>query len=518
MAEFVSVFWSMNRTDTASHDFEIADKAVNSGHAARGGVIAIAGQSIKTIVQLGGTVVLARILTPSDFGLVAMVTVITGFGSMFTDLGLSAATIQRPSLNKSQVDALFWLNVLLGLLLAILIAGCSPFIAWFYGEPQLLAITLAISTTFVLAGVAVQPNALLRRRLKFGTVTAITIASQAAGTLVAISVALLEGGAWALVAQTLTVSLFTTGLLLALAGWMPGLPRRDPDVSELVNFGAFVGAAGLLTYLRRNLDNVLIGAVYGAVSLGLYMKAYQLLTLPIRQINSPITQVMMPILSRLVAEPSRFGRFYCRGVFLIVGLSAPIAAFAAVTADGIVLTMLGEQWSDAVPLFLALIPAGLMSCLNGISSWVYLPMGRSNSHFKTQALVTVWVLGGILIGLPFGPVGAAWGFSASYSTSIPWVIRKSHFGTTLTTGDVWRAIWPAVFSSGFAAVTVLAVRRAYLVQVSPVFTLLISAFVFSTAYLLLQTVLPTRRNWKETIRIVTDGLPAHHPFRRRATC
>jgi PST family polysaccharide transporter len=253
------------------------------GRSIRGGAVTLTGQGCRFALQTGSIVILARLLTPGDFGLIAMVTAITGFIASFKDAGLSMATVQREKIDHAQVSTLFWINVVLSTAMMLLIAVLAPAIAWLYGEPRLVWLTLGLAGSFIFAGLAVQHQALLRRQLRFRALVAI-------------------------------------------------LPRRGCGVRSMLAFGGNLTVSHVVNNGARNLDNVLIGSVWGASLLGAYSKAYQLLLLPFQQFASPVTAVALPVLSRLQGDPQRFRRYFRGGIMLLTALGMPLVAFAFVTA------------------------------------------------------------------------------------------------------------------------------------------------------------------------------------------
>jgi PST family polysaccharide transporter len=176
------------------------------GRSVRGGVLTLTSQGAQFVMQSVSTVVLARLLTPADFGLVAMVVAITGLGQAFADLGLSEATIQHPDINHDQVSNLFWVNVAIGLGLTILTASLGPLLAWFYHEPRLRAITYVVSVTFLIGGLRVQHDALLQRNMRFLALAIRDISAYAVAVPVAIVLALRGAGYWAIVALPLMLN------------------------------------------------------------------------------------------------------------------------------------------------------------------------------------------------------------------------------------------------------------------------------------------------------------------------
>src|SRR5262249_4750258 len=167
--------------------------------ALRGGAVSVAMQYGNGVLQLVAAIVLARLLAPEDFGLVAILTVLTSFAPLLIDFGLGDATAQRSSITRAQVSSLFWLSAGIGFAIAVVVAVCSPLIAWLYREPRLETIAMCSAITFVLFGVSSQHLALLRRTLRFGTIAQIQISSTLVGTVVAIVLALCGFGYWALV-------------------------------------------------------------------------------------------------------------------------------------------------------------------------------------------------------------------------------------------------------------------------------------------------------------------------------
>ena len=400
--------------------------------------MAILGQGVKTSVRLAGIVVLARLLTPEDFGLVAMVTVITGFVGMFTDVGLSAATIQRPTVTHGQVSTLFWLNVALGCFLATLTAVFAPLIAWFYGEPRLTLMTICLASTFILAGLTVQHQAILRRKMRFHVVTAIGIATQFMATVVAIIASWVGWGPWSLVFMSMTNALAMMLLCWAFSGWLPGWPVKQGGVREMLRFGGWLTGFSSINYFLRNADNLLIGWWWGAAPLGLYSRAYSLLVLPLSQIKGPIDGVAMPTLSRHQHDRIAFQKQFLQLYRITIGLSAPVSAIAFVLAEEIVLILLGRQWIEAVSLFRVLAISAVLQPIWSMTGWFFVPLNRTRDQFVWGLGVSLVILPGFILGLPYGPIGVAAGYTTSLCLVI-WpalayathgtLVKPIHFGS-----------------------------------------------------------------------------------------
>ena len=209
--------------------------------------------------------VLARLLLPQEFGLVAMATAVMGFFRIFQEAGLSTATVQRHEINHAQVSNLFWVNVTVGGVITLLVAASAPAVAWFYREPRLIGITLVLSITFLLASSAAQHIALLSRQMRFTGIAVIDVVSMLAGYLTGIGMALLGYGYWALVGAAVTQVVIKLVLAWSISRWRPQLPSRNTQTGHLLSFGAYITAGGLMCSLTRGADSLLIGRCFGAV-------------------------------------------------------------------------------------------------------------------------------------------------------------------------------------------------------------------------------------------------------------
>src|SRR5438552_5218829 len=228
------------------------------------GLVTAAAQGAQFFMNLGYIMVLARLLVPQEFGLVAMVTAVTGFLRIFQDAGLSMATVQRQEITHAQVSNLFWVNVCVGGITTLLVAGLSPVVAWFYREPRLVGITLVLSITFVLTSSAVQHIALLNRQMRFGVIAIIEVVSMLTGYLTGIVLALSEYGYWALVFAYVVQTTIKLVLAWSISRWRPRLPPRTAQSWHLLMFGPNGPAASLMYELARGADSLLIGRVFGA--------------------------------------------------------------------------------------------------------------------------------------------------------------------------------------------------------------------------------------------------------------
>jgi PST family polysaccharide transporter len=378
------------------------------------------GQLLRVAIQTVGIVLLARLLTPSDYGLVAMVVAITGFGEIVRDFGLSHAAIQSRTLSPVQKSNLFWLNVAISVVLAAAAIALSPLIAVFYGEPRLQLLTVALSSSFILNGLSTQHRATLTRDIRLGKLAVVDIVSPATGLAIGIAMALLGFGYWALAGQQIGTALVNFLMLQFMTRWLPSWYRRGGDMRKLVTFGSHVFLSQTLTYASRNVDSLVIGSQFGAAPLGIYNRAFQLLLLPLNQINAPSTRVALPVLSRLQDDAARFKRFILTGQTVMLHLILAMFSFACAVAQPLILIVLGSQWESVAPIFQILTIAGVFQVAGYATYWVYLAKGLTRSLLMWSLTTRPALIVAILVGSLWGVSGVAWAYSIG--TALLWPV------------------------------------------------------------------------------------------------
>ena len=379
----------------------------------RGAVVTMLGQAGRFMIQLAGVAVLARLLLPTDFGVFGKTIALAGFIAVVQTGGLSLATIQRAQITHEQISTLFWLNAALGVVAAGMIAALSPAIAWFYDDPRVLWLGLALAGVVAISGLTVQHDALMQRQMRFTAIAVINIITLITGFAAAILGAWRGAGFWALAVQQYVSSLTLLLLLLACCRWLPGLPRRGSGVGPMIKIGANQTGFSLLNFATRNLDNVLIGRFVSDAALGFYTQAYRLLLLPISQINGPISAVVVPVLSRLQDQPERYARFYYHAIGAITFVGMPIVCFLLIDARPVILLVLGSKWLPAVPIFRALGFAAFVGTFNVARGWVFTSLGRTDRQLRWQLISTPVTVAAFFLGLRWGAVGVAASFSGT---------------------------------------------------------------------------------------------------------
>jgi len=468
------------RKDAFSTDHLLGDLKHRS---VRGGTVTLVAQAVRFALQLGSTMILARLLVPEDFGLIAMVLAVTGLVGMFKDAGLSMVTVQRPDISHAQVSTLLWINVALGIFVMFVVAAVSPGLAWFYDEPRLIPIGIVLSTTFVFGGLTVQHQALLRRQMRFGALAKIEVASMVTGVAVALTMAVAGLGYWALVGSIYGGVVANATLVWLACEWRPGRPHRRCGIRSMLGFGGDLLGFNMLNYLKRNADNVLIGAVVGAAALGLYSKAYSLLMLPIKQINAPLTGVALPMLSRLAGDDRRFVSGYRSALGAVAIASVPVPIFLAIAATPAIQTLLGDKWLGAVDIFRALAIAAAIDALNVATGWVYISLGHTRRQLYWGIVQTLVFLTAFAVGVRWGAVGVAVAYSATLLVLRLPALLVCYSRTPLRLRDFLSAVWPAFAASAVAGSASALVMRQLPDTMLPVVTLLVAAVPFAALYL-----------------------------------
>lgn len=473
------------------------------GRTARGGTLAIATQALKFFLTIGATSVMARLLSPHDYGLIGMVAFVTAFVSTYKDLGLAAATIQRPEITFEQVSTLFWINLGLSAGITIFTIAISPLVSWFYGEPRLTAITIVTALGFIISGLTVQHEALLRRQMRYVSLSVINLSSMVVGYIVGISMALKGFSYWSLVGSQLAVASSTTLMIFAFCRWIPGLPRKDTGVRSMVRFGGNLTGFATINFFSRNLDNLLIGRVWGAQQLGLYSRAYQLMMLPIEQINEPMTSVAVPSLSRLTDDPPAYRRAYLRMLEKIALLTMPGIALLMVTADWVVSIILGAQWSETASLLIILGVAGLIQPISNTTGWLFITQGRTNEMFKVAMIGGPITMASIVAGLPWGAKGVAVFYVVVHllltHLTYWWAARKGPVKTI----DFYRIIGTFGLASVGGGLASLAFRY-WQQPTNALFGIVASTVITGVTTFLILTLLPSGRSaLKDVLHTIT---------------
>jgi PST family polysaccharide transporter len=472
---------NIGRTNTTNRPTESLKQRT-----ARGALFSSSAQGVSFALRTVSMVILARLLFPADFGLVGMVTAATGFVGLFRDAGLSLATIQRNNLTKEHVFTLFWVNLGVGCLLSALSAIMGPALASFYHEPRLVGIAATLGLAFIFQGATAQHRAILQRNMRFRQLALIDTISIAASICVAVGMAVAGFGYWAIVAMTVGQTALNSAGTWFTEGWIPGAPGRLKEIRSMLRFGGAVSFNSVLAYVAYNTDKILIGRFWGAETLGIYGRAYQLVNLPTDNLNATLSLVAFPALSRLQKEPARLRDYFLKGYRLFLSLNVPITVSFALFADDIIRVFLGPRWHEAAAVFRLLAPTVTAFGLINPFFWLLLATGQIRRSLKMGLVFTPAIILGYTLGLHHGSRGVAAGFSITLLLLVaPLLFWAQHGqeGVFVNWKDILKSTTPPLFSAVAAALATLFADRLFVPIAPAVLRLVTETGFFLTIYL-----------------------------------
>jgi PST family polysaccharide transporter len=406
----------------------------------RGASMRLFAQAASFLLRIVSLMILARLLQPNDFGLVGMVTAITGILTLFRDFGLSAATVQKADITNEQTSTLFWLNALVGALLTVVTFLAAPAIGAFYHEPRLVGVTCIVAGGFFFNGLGVQHSALLQRHMKFSALAYIDLISLVVSTVLAILVARAGYGYWALAWMTLSAPIISTIGLWFAARWTPGLPRRNAGIRSMLRFGGTVTLNGLVIYIGSNFEKVLLGRFWGAEAIGIYGRAYQLIRIPTDNLNWAVGEVAFSALSRLQHDTNTLKRYFLRGYSLVLVLTLPITFACALFANDLIAVLLGPKWQSAAIIFQLLAPTILAFAVLNPLGWLMNAMGLVGRGLRIAMVLAPTMVVGYIIGLPYGPKGVALAYSSVMAIAVIPLLAWCVHNTSISIRDVFSVI------------------------------------------------------------------------------
>jgi len=476
----------------------------------RGAALASVVQVLLLALRVVSILVLARLLTPTDFGLVAMVLAVTGVVDTVRGTGLSTATVRWAQVEHRQVSTLFWVNAALSFGFALLAVLISPLLVWFYGEGRLLGITAAIALSQFIDGMSLQHQALLRRQMRFTALYAVRVLAAVASRTLSIGAALLGAGYWALVSHHLTMAVVTSAGSWIASGWRPGLPRPDASVRSMLSFGRRIAMTNVIRNVARYVHDVGIGKFAGTEALGFYSRAYTVLMLPI-EINQPVGLVATSGLSRLQDEPARYRAFFRKALLPPVAIGMPLVAFLLLEADAVILVFLGPQWNETVPIFRALSGMAFVATFAGATQWVYHSGGRADRQLRWWLIELAVVVTAVAVGIRWGAVGVAAAASIAQVAMAPAKIAYCIRFSPLVANDVLGVLWRPALAS-FAAVGLMwAIGGRIGLPAWPPAAVAASAALYGVAYLAAWMALPGGARELRSLLSVRRDLRAPSP-------
>ena len=465
-------------------------------------------------IQVIATVVLARLLTPPDFGVVAMVTTFSLVLANFGLNGFTEAILQREEMNHALASNLFWINLGVGSILTAVLAAGGSLLAWFYHDATVTRVAVGIAPTIFLSSASVLHVALLKRAMRFSITSANDVAARVLSVLVSIVMGWAGMGYWALVAGSIAQVLAQAVGAWLFCQWTPGWPRRTPGTGSMVMFAFRVYGRFGINYFTWNVDNLLVGWRFGARSMGFYKKAYDLFALPTSQVTAPLTNVALSALSRFRPRSPEYRRFLlgAMGVLAFVGMG--LGACLTLTGDDLIRLLLGPKWAPTGRIFTFFGPGVGAMLLYYAHGWIHLSIGRPDRWFRWGVIEAIVTCALFLAALPWGAAGIAGAWTVSF-----WVLlvpafwyagRPIDLQVRTILAVVWR-YFVAMLVAGFAAAGILRgvphpapASRAFAVLSQ----LVVTSLLFVSLYLLAVIVL--HRGFEplhQLSRVLRDMLP-----------
>lgn len=385
----------------------VGGPAVALGGQVRRGVVWTAGSRVLVqLLQVAATAVLARLLSPADYGLSALVAVITGFAGILVDLGIAASVIRRPGLDGRYLDTAFWLNFGVGIGIAALVCGAAVPTAAFFDQPDLVGLMLLSSLTFVLSLNSVHVS-VMQRALAFATIGRMTVVTTTVGLVVSIAAAALGMGAASLVLGPVVQRATSVVQVWFAVRWIPRWRFSRADAKDIWAFGRGLTGSNVVTYWVTSADRVLLGKAVQVAELGFYNRASNLMQLPLQQTTRTLSTVFYPALATMTGDPARLRRAWLRLVRAawIVGLPAGVGL--VLTAGDAVPVLYGAGWDPVVPL-LGVLSAGVPFLVLGMTAGpAFQALGRTGLQFRIGLIGAVIALAALAVGIHWGAMGVA---------------------------------------------------------------------------------------------------------------
>lgn len=367
------------------------------------------GKVISQVISIGFGIALARMLTPDDFGLIAMMMVFTGFAGLLMDVGLGSALVQKKDVKEIHYNTVFWTNLGLGASLSCIFYLLSPSIASLYGRHELTVIGHILSLQFTLGALALVPRQRLVKELTFKVVVSADLVGMIVAGTTAITMVHAGYGYWSLAWQPVILRMVATIYIWSVARWVPSIAFSKEALKDLFGFSFYVFASTLLQYASRQLDKLLVGKYLGGDALGVLDKARSMMLFPLQNVSNVVGSVMFPALSTIQSDKERVRSIFLKSTQGIALLTFPMMAGVFVVSESFVLGVLGEQWRELIPILRMLCFVGVATAIVAVNGPVYLSQGKAKLQFKVKLVTRPIAIVCVLVGLQWGLQGIVLG-------------------------------------------------------------------------------------------------------------
>lgn len=462
------------------------ENKVESGLARRSlssGAVSIAARGLNAVIQIGSALYLARLLSPQDYGLVGMVTALTGFAYVVS-MGTTDIVTQRRVIHEREVAALFWSSLSLGLGFTALIWACGPLISRFYGEPRLQMIALVSGLTFVMSALHCQHYALLQRAMRFQELGVIDITANLMSAGVAIAMAFFGLGYWALAVRPVALNAFTAAGVWLRVRWLPPRPAITPNVKEMVKLGLNITGFTMTDWFGKSADKVSIGYFSGAVALGYYQNALFVYENLLNVLSTPLHSVAVASLSKVVGDLKELKRLWSKALVTLEFYAMPAFGILAVTGQDLVVLVLGTKWAPAGALLSILALRGIPHSVERTLGWLHVVANRTDRWLRWGVIANCLQFAALLCGLRFGTRGVVIAYVAS--TFVLFLPAIAYAGQPLGIGasDVIRVSWRPFTGSLMAAAITFTLQYTALAQETRIFRIVALALTYAVVYLI----------------------------------
>lgn len=459
---------------------------------ARSGVVRVGGRGLQMILGIGSAMILARLLTPEDFGLLVLANLFIAFISSFRDMGLKMAIVHHEELTQDQISALFWFNLKFSIAVLIFMLLMAPAFAWLYHDARLIPIVAVLALGILALSLSTQHEAVLMRQMRFELLASIEAASLLLGMVAGIAAAFAGWGYWALVLQIMVMNLGQSLGLWMLCSWRPVRLRKHVSVRHMLRYGGNHTAYNVLKTVSDNLDRALVGLTSGIAAAGLYQNAFRWAFTPLLQVYTPLQGVAVASMSRVKQDAPAYRAAYTSGLLPVFSLTLPLLVFMAAESRVFILTLLGPQWTAAIPLFRLLCIAAIAAGFSQVTSWLYLSQGSTHRQLRWGLIATPLVVAGIVIGFRWGALGIAIGYTSVRCLLVLPEIAFCTHRSPLSFWDFLRPAWRPALAS-MAALLVLLLSENALAAPSLVVTFATRLALFALTFALAWFLLPGGR-------------------------
>jgi len=363
-----------------------------------------AGKISNLALQFALSVILMRILLPSDYGLLAMAMVLIGFAGIFNEFGFSSALIQNQTINEHHKSSIFWINIFIGALLTLLFFLMAEVFAGFYNNENLIIVIRYLSFSFIISSISIVPGTLLQKEMNYPAINKIDVSVVVISGIASVYLAYNGWGVMSLVFQTLLSQLLKIPLLFYASRWRPKILFSINSIKELFSYSAYLTGFNFINYWARRSDDLLVGRFIGAESLGIYSRAYSLMLLPITHVIGLVSNVIFPAFSSIQEDKNRIKNIYLNVIQVLSFITFPMMIGLIAAAENFILGIFGTKWADVIPVIQILAIIGVTQTLVNPTGWIYTSQGKTKLMFWWGLFASTGVIIAIVIGVIIGSI------------------------------------------------------------------------------------------------------------------